>query len=297
MKPSSKPRPKPSAPGLREKLEALHGKYRSPEALALDPLAIPLRYPDPRDRELAAFAAAHLAYGKVAPMLRAIEGVLAPLGPRPALALQDLGPRELTGALGPWCWRFHTASDLAHWLRAWADLDRESGGRGLEPHLLPREDASADARLSALVQRLRRELPATRGLRFNLPDPAEGAACKRWRMFLRWMVRDGWPDLGLWRQYPRQALVVPLDTHVARISAFIGLGRRRTPDGLLALEITRSLAKACPEDPLKYDFALAHLGILGDCPGERRLPRCGPCPLVDLCRAGVTQGTSGPTTR
>ena len=51
-----------------------------------------------------------------------------------------------------------------------------------------------------------------------MPDPLEGAACKRWRMFLRWMVRPGWPDLGLWNRYPARQLVIPLDTHVARVS-------------------------------------------------------------------------------
>jgi uncharacterized protein (TIGR02757 family) len=272
-------------------LDELHDQYVGAASLALDPLVIPRRFESPADRELTAFVAAHLAYGRVAPMLKAIEGALAPLGPSPASWLAERTHEEgltaLRGALKPWCWRFHTGEDLAHWIMAWARLDRESResgpGCGLEPHLAPTPTASADARLSALVLRLREELPETPGLRFNLPDPLQGAACKRWRMFLRWMVRDEWPDLGLWRTYPRAALIVPLDTHVARIASLVGLGRRRTPDGKLALEITAALRDLCPEDPLRYDFPIAHLGILGDCPGRKRLPGCGKCPLVDLC--------------
>ena len=275
---------------LRNQLDELHARYLGEASLAMDPLVLPRRFQTPRDQELVAFLAAHLAYGKVAPMLRAIEAVLAPLGPRPAQLLSGLGPGEglafLVQALEGWCWRFHTGTDLAHWIMAWVRLDEESAGRGLEPHLAPTAQAGADERLSALVLRLRRELPATPGLRFNLPDPLQGAACKRWRMFLRWMVREAWPDLGLWHSYPRADLVIPLDTHVARISGFIGIGRRRTPDGKLAREITEALKELCPEDPLKYDFPIAHLGILGDCPGVRRLPGCAACPLVDLCRAG-----------
>ena len=285
----SHPQPRPEADRylrLRAKLDELHDRYRDEAALAMDPLAAALRYPEPGDRELAAFVAAHLAYGKVAPMLRAIGAALEPLGPRPAEKLRSMGPGEalpfLEDALAGWCWRFHTGQDLAHWITAWVRLDRESLGGGLEPHLSPGASpfpgGGADQRLSALVLRLRRELPATPGLRFNLPDPLQGAACKRWRMFLRWMVRDGWPDLGLWRTYPRSALVIPLDTHVARVSGFIGLGRRRTPDGRLAMEITAALRAVCPEDPLRYDFPLAHLGILGDCPGKRQLPACAKCP-------------------
>jgi uncharacterized protein (TIGR02757 family) len=274
---------------VKARLQALRERYETPQALALDPLAIPLRFAEPLDREVAAFTAAHLAYGRVAPMLRAIEGALAPLGPHPAAWLRERGAAragaELGAALASWKWRFHTGEDLAHWLAAWARLDLESGA-GLEAHLLPAAGEGADAALSRLVQRLRQELPATYGLRFNLPDPAEGSACKRWRMFLRWMVRRGWPDLGQWNRFPADQLVIPLDTHVARIARYIGLSARATPDGVMAAEVTAALKRRDREDPLIYDFALSHLGILGDCPGVRTLPGCRPCPLVGVCRAG-----------
>lgn len=274
---------------MKSSLEALRQRYETDLALALDPIAVPLRFTDPMDRELTAFVAAHLAYGKVAPMLRAIEKVLKPLGGRPAEFLRQRSEQalqaELEEALHGWVWRFHTSQDMAHWLLAWKRLDAESGA-GLEAHLLPQPDETADMALSRLVQRLRAELPQTYGLRFNLPDPLHNASCKRWRMFLRWMVRDGWPDFGLWTRYPKDQLVIPVDTHVARIARYIGLTKFTSVDGRMAAEITASLKKRDRQDPLKYDFAISHLGILGDCPGVRTLPGCKPCPLVGVCRAG-----------
>lgn len=270
---------------LQRKLAKLRERYETETALALDPLSIPKRFRHPMDQELAAWVAAHLAYGRVAPMLRAIEGVLAPLGPSPAVWLRTLdepGVRRLRKALSPWKWRFHTGPDLVEWLLAWRRLDRESG-QGLALHLTPATGQAPDLLLSALIHRLRRELPASPGLRFSLPDPLAGSACKRWRMFLRWMVRPGWPDLGLWHGYPVERLVIPLDTHVARVSRLIGLTRRATPDGRMALEITEALRRLDPQDPLAYDFALSHLGILGDCPGLRTLPTCATCPLESVC--------------
>lgn len=276
---------------LKASLEALCAKYQEPRALDADPLAIPLAFDDPMDRELAAWIAAHLAYGRVGPMLKAIRSVLRPLGPKPATWLRALNPSEarqaLQESLEGWVWRFHTPADMTAWILAWQCLDAEHHGRGIEAHLLPRTGQSANEALSALVQRLRRELPASHGIRFTLPDPLEGAACKRWRMFLRWMVREEWPDLGLWHAYPKDALVIPLDTHVARISRFLGLTSRSTPDGRMALEITEALRGIAPGDPLRFDFALSHLGILGDCPGIRTLPACATCPLVGPCGAGV----------
>lgn len=267
-------------------LKALERRYETTQALDMDPLCIPHTFEQPMDRELAAWIAAHLAYGRVAPMLKAIRRALAPLGPCPADWLRDTPPEavrtELRHGLQGWVWRFHTAEDLVEWILAWRRLDAESSG-GLEPHLLPTDDRSADTALSALVQRLRSELPPTHGTRFSLPDPLESAACKRWRMFLRWMVRTEWPDLGLWSRYPASELVIPLDTHVARIARLAGLSSRRTPDGAMAREITEALRAGDARDPLRFDFALSHLGILGDCPGKYQEPSCAACPLAALC--------------
>jgi len=274
---------------LKARLDGLCARYDTAGALEKDPISVPLAYAAPLDREVAAFVAAHLAYGRVDPMIRAVRGALAPLGPSPSTWLRERPEgdiqRRLEGALADWSWRFHTADDLAAWLLAWKRLDAETGA-GLEPHLLPAPGETADTALSRVVQRLRTELPASYGSRFSLPDPLEGAACKRWRMFLRWMVRPGWPDLGLWTRYPASALVIPLDTHVARVSRFIGLSRRATPDGKMAREITEALRRLDPADPLRYDFALSHLGILGDCPGVRKRSTCSSCPLYSVCRAG-----------
>ncbi len=278
-----------STTALKARLDGLCARYDTPGALGSDPLSVVIAYESPMDQEVAAFVAAHLAYGRVEPMIRAVKGVLAPLGAQPADWLRKrsvpAARKELTRALTDWAWRFHTGPDLVAWLLAWKQLDAESG-HGLETHLLPRPGEPPDAALSRLVQRLRVELPATYGVRFSLPDPLEGAACKRWRMFLRWMVRGSWPDLGLWPRYPGDSLVIPLDTHVARVSRFIGLSRRATPDGKMACEITDALRRLDPSDPLRYDFALSHLGILGDCPGVRKRSTCAACPLYSVCRAG-----------
>jgi uncharacterized protein (TIGR02757 family) len=274
---------------MKARLDGLCTRYDTAGALAKDPLTVVLAYGSPLDQEVAAFVAAHLAYGRVDPMIRAVRAALAPLGPRPADWLRSTSEaalqRELGEALASWAWRFHAGPDLVAWLLAWQRLDRESG-HGLEAHLLPGKEEAPDAALSRLVQRLRLELPATYGARFSLPDPLAGAACKRWRMFLRWMVRTGWPDLGLWTRYPADQLIIPLDTHVARVSRFIGLSGRATPDGKMAREVTASLRRYDSADPLRYDFALSHLGILGDCPGVRKRSTCSECPLYMVCRAG-----------
>ncbi|HEY5996882.1 MAG TPA: TIGR02757 family protein, partial [Candidatus Deferrimicrobiaceae bacterium] len=127
-------------------------------------------------------------------------------------------------------------------------------------------------------------LPAQRN--FLFPDPRLGSACKRHHLFLRWMVRSGdGVDLGIWSSVSPSTLLVPVDTHMARLARAIGLTGRATADWRTAEEITAAFRAIRPDDPVRYDYALTRIGILGDCTA-RRPGACGRCPLAPVCRCG-----------
>ncbi len=110
-------------------------------------------------------------------------------------------------------------------------------------------------------------------------SPKKDSACKRMNLFLRWMVRNKDIDLGVWNKIPPSKLIIPLDTHIAKISQCLGLTKRVSLDWKTAKEITESLKKLDPEDPLKYDFALCHQGISGLCRGEKFKDICSACAI------------------
>ena len=121
-------------------------------------------------------------------------------------------------------------------------------------------------------------------MRYFFSSPAGGSACKRLNLYLRWMVRhDPGLDLGLWTEVPPSRLVIPLDTHVARIARYVGLSSRNTADWKMALEVTRALREFDPGDPVKYDFAICRLGILDYCPRKRDALKCAACLLKPVC--------------
>ena len=106
-------------------------------------------------------------------------------------------------------------------------------------------------------------IPPNAGIRFFFPSPLKGSACKRLNLFLRWMVRRGDEiDFGIWTEVSPAKLIMPLDTHVARIARRIGLTKMKQANWRMAQEVTRRLRAFDPEDPVKYDFALCRLGIL-----------------------------------
>ena len=80
-------------------------------------------------------------------------------------------------------------------------------------------------------------------------------------MFLRWMIRKPPVDIGIWDFMKPKDLLIPLDVHVARISREMGLLNRKSNDFKAVIELTTNLRKFCPNDPVKYDFAMFAFGV------------------------------------
>jgi len=118
-----------------------------------------------------------------------------------------------------------------------------------------------------------------------VPDPRAGSACKRLLLYVRWMVRpaDG-VDLGLWPLDPTR-LVIPVDTHIHRIARNLGFTERNDASWRTAEEITGALRHLERSDPVRYDFALCHMGVSRDCPSRRDPAKCRPCVLRPVCKA------------
>jgi uncharacterized protein (TIGR02757 family) len=102
-------------------------------------------------------------------------------------------------------------------------------------------------------------------------------------MYLRWMVRpaDG-IDLGIWQTVSPAKLIIPVDAHIQRICRLLGFSSRKQADWRMACEITAALRQFNPEDPVKYDFAICHLGISEGCSGLQA-GRCTGCVLNGFC--------------
>jgi uncharacterized protein (TIGR02757 family) len=284
---------------LADRLESLYRLY-GPETVATDPILFVGRYAAAEDREVAGWIATAFAYGQVQTIQTSVARILDALGPRPAVRLDAIGDfrRFASDALPDFRHRFHGASDAAALLLAIARA-RESGGgtlRGFFETAFRGEERDVAGLLSRVVAKIKafdyrpvlgsRGIPRGSPVRFFFPDPASGSACKRWNLYLRWMVRRDALDFGLWPGIPTDRLVIPTDTHVHRIARRLGLTRRRTSGWRTAREITDSLARFDAADPVRFDYALCRIGILDICRPALRDCRCGDCAVSDACRVG-----------
>lgn len=276
-------------PHLKAELDQLIEGADLASHLERDPIRFVHRYADPLDQEVISIFAALLAYGRVSLIGRALEELTARIGPHPFAAAQaQRSDAEVLAQFDGFVYRLTRGEDLA---RLWQGVSALIAAHGSLGAALTAFDDPAAPNLSGAIAGLGAAVRAAtpgferrQAFEHFLPDPAKGSACKRWWMWLRWMVRG--PDeidLGLWRHLGPHRLLMPLDTHIHRLSRYLGLTTRKSADGKTAAEITAALRALSPDDPLRYDFALAHLGISGQCPTHRVASICAHCGIRTIC--------------
>ena len=282
---------------MKAALDDLYARYNQADSVA-DPVNLVRRYPAGADREVVGFLAAGLALGRVASILQSIERLLAVLGPAPSAFVSEFDPRRDGGAFAPLGHRWTRGEDLAalvHLLRRMID---EAGS--IEGFFLRGHDAGDVDVERAIESFSRRALalageahPRRRGLSYFFTRPSAGSACKRLNLYLRWMVRADAVDLGAWSGVSPSQLIVPLDVHVIRVGRCLGLTRRLSPGWPMASEITAALRRLDPDDPVRYDFALCHVGMRDQC-GLNRSFLDSRCPLRGWCRPGRRRRPASP---
>ncbi len=266
---------------MKRRLDALLASHDAEAHRRADPVSF-VHAAAREDRELVGLLSASLAFGNVVAVRASIARALGRLGPDIAGAVDSASPRVLRRRLAGFVHRVYRGDDVAVMLAGAGRLRRERGSLGAA--FRAELDATGELReaLARLSDALRGNDPS-RGLAHLVPDPRAGSACKRSLLWLRWMARppDG-VDLGLW-DVPTSLLVVPVDTHVHRIARNLGLTRRKDASWRTAEEITASLRRFDAADPVKYDFALCHLGISRRCPSRRDPVLCRGCVLRSAC--------------
>ena len=254
---------------LKETLDRLYAEFNHPDS-ATDPIQIVRRHANDDDREVAGFVAASLAFGRVLSVLQSIERVLAVMGPSPAAYVRRFDPDRDARAFSAIVHRWTRGPDIAAlvWLmRQMIDGAGSLEGfflQGYQPSAADVESAldSFSSRATALDMRAAYgRVPKRPGVCFFFPRPSKGSGCKRLNLFLRWMVRRDALDLGVWRRVSPSKLVVPLDTHVIRVGKSLRLTTYASPGWRMARDITASLRRLDPDDPVKYDYSLCHLGM------------------------------------
>ena len=244
----------------REIFETLYRNYNRRVLVSPDPLQFLYDYERAEDREIVGLIASSLAYGRVAQILKSVRRVLDALGSSPAAYLAQAERGELEKKLTGFVHRFTDAAEMVGFLICIKEALVRYGS--LENIFFENFHGDTWSAVEFFVSRL--TACGGRGAMYLLPNPARGSACKRLWLFLRWMGRSDEVDPGGWERLSPEMLYVPLDTHMFNICRGLGLCARRSANRRAAEEITGAFRVICPEDPVRYDFALTRFGIRND---------------------------------
>lgn len=259
---------------LRHVLDQFYADFDFAGTAARDPIEFPRSYTRAEDKELSGFIAASFAYGNVNLFKPVVRTLLSKMGesPHEFIVQFDVGKqRKLFAGIK---YRFNENDDIISLFFILHKILKKSGSiEAVFRKHYHDDDGNIGNALIGLIDAML-EVDTTpvygdnvkpAGLLQFIPSPRKGSACKRMNLYLRWMIRDRDIDFGIWKGIPKNKLIIPLDTHISRISKCLGFTSRKSQDWKMAVEITESLKKLDPEDPLKYDFALCHQGISKVC--------------------------------
>lgn len=284
------------SPRLAPRLDELYASFNFPES-AFDPIQVVRRYERLEDRELIAFIAAGLAFGRVTSVVNSIETVCAVLGPRPAEFIRAFDPATDSAPLLPLVHRWIRGRDIVALLWILKTMLDEAGSiEAFYARGWSADAADVSDSLESFSERARAislkpaygKVPRLPGVYFFFSRPSSGGACKRLNLFLRWMVRTDGVDPGGWKTPSPGQLVIPLDTHTIRAGKCLRLTKRASPGWKMAADITASLRAIDPADPVRYDFSLCHLSMMGAC-GYQTKQRDSQCPLKGVCKPSGTK--------
>lgn len=249
------------------------------------------RFDRPDDREIVGFIAAALAFGRVQSVLNSIEGMLAVMGPSPAAFVRGFDPSRDRDCFKHLVHRWTNGADFAAmvWILKQM-LERSGSVEAFFAEGLSADAVDVSAALESFSTRAlavdvssiygrRRPKP---GVAYFFSRPSSGGACKRLNLYLRWMVREDRVDMGVWKKVRPGQLIIPLDTHIIRVGTCLRLTTRKSPGWRMAADVTASLRAIDPNDPIKFDFSICHLGMMNGC-GYGKKSGDARCPLKGAC--------------
>jgi uncharacterized protein (TIGR02757 family) len=251
---------------LKQKLE-IHYKAFDRTKLKPDPLQFLHLFNDERDIELIGFLASVFAYGNVKQIENTLCKLIKIFAGEPYQFIKKFSFQKDGKKLDNLKHRFYSDDDIK---KLFIVLDKQINESGSIKKIFLNGYNSSDLNVKNGISNFsnhflnsfaKSEIKITNGIKFMFPLPEKGSACKRMNLFLRWMVRNDELDFGLWNEIPTSKLIIPVDTHIARISKTLNLTKRKNVGWQMAEEITQNLKRFDANDPVKYDFAICHIGI------------------------------------
>ncbi len=247
---------------LRSYLERIYNEYGHLHS-SKDPVWILHNFKSESDIEIAGLILSCYSYGRVEQINQMAKKLFQRTGPNVREFTLNFSEQKDKKHMRNLAYRFNSNGDVVLLIRNIQRLLIQHGSlKALFALCLQKEDINTANALKGFTKELN-HISGSHSYSYLVPLAERRSACKRLNLFLRWMVRKDNIDLGVWNDVGKDRLLFPVDTHVYRVSRTLKMCKRKSCDLDYSIELTEFLKRFDSEDPVKYDFALCHLGIDG----------------------------------
>lgn len=246
---------------LKELLDEKFEEYNTPAFIENDPVSVPHFFTKKEDIEIAGFFAAMFAWGQRPQIIRSATKLMLMMDNEPYNFITAATRNDLD-QFGKFVHRTFNGEDCRFFIRSLRNIYLKH--HGLEQ--LFTAAFKQHGEIGPAIIAFRKafyEITHFPRSEKHISSPIKNSSCKRINLFLRWMVRDDGRgvDFGLWKEIPTSKLYCPLDVHTGNTSRELGLLKTKLNNWKAVEELTNTLKKFDPKDPVKYDFSLFGLGI------------------------------------
>ncbi len=250
-------------PDLKDFLDEKAAFYEQPKFIETDPIQIPHLYTTKQDIEIAGFLTATISWGNRKSILTNAHKLMRIMGNAPYDFVMSFD-RSKKDYLEGFVHRTFNSEDLLCFIEALQHIYRTY--EDLESFFIPYKEAAYLQEAIHDFKKVFFSIPHLPRTQKHVSDPLKNSAAKRINMYFRWMVRSAKAgvDLGIWSQLSTAQLSCPLDVHSGNVARKLGLLDRKQNDGKALRQLDVNLRLLCPQDPVKYDYALFGLGVFED---------------------------------
>ncbi len=245
---------------MKEYLLELRKKYETKDFIKSDPIQFPHLFKnDIKNLELMAFISSVFAFGKREAFINKLNLLLQIMNYDPYSFILNFIKYE--NKLDGFIYRFYKDYDIKALFFILYEILKS--GMNLGDLFYENKNKETKLILQGVYDKISSSKynPKTQGFSFMFSNPKLKGANKRMNMFLRWMVRSGPVDFGVWDFIDKKDLIIPLDVHAGNVSRSLKLLERKQNDYVSACHLTEKLKEYDPNDPVSFDFALFGAGV------------------------------------
>ena len=245
----------------KQLLDLYYVKYNN-QLSSKDPVWKLIRVKTKTDKEVLAFIISCYSYGNITQINNFINKVLEFTSLNVSEFIFNYKRNSQETKLD-FRYRFNTSQDFFDLIHTITEILKKYGSlKNLFLKYYDKNDENILNALNGFTLEIRQIAKGSKSFEYLVPLVSKKSTCKRLMLFLRWMVRKDKIDLGLWgKSVDTSKLIMPVDIHVYRAARKYKLTERKSYDMKFAIELTNKLKQYDPKDPVKYDFALCHLGV------------------------------------